>query len=70
MGLGWSWAMDSYRSYVETGRPIPNAEWEKARKAKTPKAEASAGKKAAPKKKTRKTTPRAGRGARKRTSST
>ncbi len=24
---GWSWALDSLRSYLETGRPIPYEEW-------------------------------------------
>ncbi|MBD3161733.1 MAG: hypothetical protein GF346_05700 [Candidatus Eisenbacteria bacterium] len=32
MKQGWSWAMDSYRSYVETGRPITEAEWERRKK--------------------------------------
>lgn len=29
---GWSWAMDSLKSYLETGRPIPHYEWVKAQK--------------------------------------
>ena len=24
---GWAWALDSYQSYVETGRAIPHEEW-------------------------------------------
>ncbi len=24
---GWGWALDSLRSYLETGRPIPYEEW-------------------------------------------
>jgi uncharacterized protein YndB with AHSA1/START domain len=34
MKRGWSWAMDSYRSYVETGQAISNEAWEKARKSR------------------------------------
>lgn len=33
MKRGWSWAMDSFKSYVETGRAITNEVWEQARKA-------------------------------------
>jgi len=32
MKAAWSWAMDSLRSYVETGRPIGVEEWERTRK--------------------------------------
>ena len=32
MKQAWSWALDSLRSYVETGDPIGVAEWERARK--------------------------------------
>lgn len=32
MKEAWSWAMDSLRSYVETGSPIGVAEWERGRK--------------------------------------
>ena len=24
---GWSWALDSFRSYLETGEPIPHETW-------------------------------------------
>ncbi len=27
MKQGWSWALDSFKSYVETGQPIPHEEW-------------------------------------------
>lgn len=30
MKQGWSWALDSYQSYIETGVPIPHEEWVKA----------------------------------------
>ncbi|HEY7727672.1 MAG TPA: SRPBCC domain-containing protein [Candidatus Eisenbacteria bacterium] len=33
MKEAWSWAMDSLRSYVETGEPIDVADWERDRKA-------------------------------------
>lgn len=33
MREAWSWALDSLRSYVETGDPIGVATWERARKA-------------------------------------
>ena len=33
MKEAWSWAMDSLRSYVETGDPIGVAEWERERRA-------------------------------------
>lgn len=29
---GWSWALDSLKSYLETGRPIAYEEWKKSRK--------------------------------------
>lgn len=31
MKTGWSWALDSLKSYLETGSPIPYETWEKAR---------------------------------------
>jgi hypothetical protein len=34
MREGWTWAMDSLRSYLETGAPIPHEDWLKARKSK------------------------------------
>jgi uncharacterized protein YndB with AHSA1/START domain len=27
MSEGWSWALDSFRAYAATGRPIPHEEW-------------------------------------------
>lgn len=30
MKQGWSWALDSFQSYLETGKPIPHEEWLKA----------------------------------------
>jgi uncharacterized protein YndB with AHSA1/START domain len=30
MKQGWSWALDSFKSYVETGKPIQHEEWLKA----------------------------------------
>lgn len=27
MKQGWSWALDSYKSYLETGKPVPHEEW-------------------------------------------
>ena len=29
MRQGWSWALDSFKSYIETGKPIPHEEWVK-----------------------------------------
>lgn len=29
MRMGWSWALDSLKSYLETGEPIPFDEWKK-----------------------------------------
>ena len=29
MKLGWSWALDSLKSFLEQGRPIPFEEWKK-----------------------------------------
>jgi hypothetical protein len=29
MKQGWSWALDSFKSYIETGTPIPHEEWMK-----------------------------------------
>jgi hypothetical protein len=26
---GWSWALDSLRSFLELGKPIPHSEWER-----------------------------------------
>ncbi|HET9952669.1 MAG TPA: SRPBCC domain-containing protein [Candidatus Eisenbacteria bacterium] len=34
MKEAWSWALDSLRSYLETGKPIPVEAWEEAREAK------------------------------------
>ncbi|HSQ59388.1 MAG TPA: SRPBCC family protein [Acidobacteriota bacterium] len=34
MKEAWSWALDSLRSYVQTGAPIPVEEWERERRAK------------------------------------
>ena len=28
-GLGWNWAMDSLKSFLETGKPLSWEEWEK-----------------------------------------
>jgi len=30
MERGWSWAMDSLKSFLEVGKPVPHAEWEAA----------------------------------------
>jgi acyl-coenzyme A synthetase/AMP-(fatty) acid ligase len=34
MKEAWSWALDSLRSYLETGKPIAVEAWEEAREAK------------------------------------
>lgn len=31
MNSGWSWALDSLKSYLETGKPISHEEWQKSR---------------------------------------
>lgn len=31
MTAGWSWALDSFKSYVESGKPIAHSEWLRAR---------------------------------------
>jgi hypothetical protein len=42
MKEAWSWALDSLRSYLETGKPIAVEAWEEAREAKgkSPRAKA------------------------------
>lgn len=32
MSEGWSWALDSLKSFIERGKPIPHSEWLAARK--------------------------------------
>jgi peroxiredoxin Q/BCP len=44
MKEGWSWAMDSYRSFVDSGAGIPHEEWVAARKKSSGKAAKKRGK--------------------------
>lgn len=48
MKEAWSWALDSLRSYLETGKPIPVETWEEERRTKAKAKRAAAGPRSKP----------------------